>query len=76
MDPRFARAIHGLRYVCASCMCVGSVFMPRGMCQLTTNERSIMVDQAAFDDFITRAVAGGPAGPAMAGPVFGENDPP
>ena len=57
IHPRVAWAIHGLRYVCtirdcASCMCVGSLFMLRGMCQLTTKDRSIMVDQAAFDDFI------------------------
>ena len=31
------------------------LFMPHGMCQLTTNDRSIMVDQAEFDEFITHS---------------------
>ena len=38
----------------AQVACAWAVFfMPSGMCQLTTNNRSIMVDQAVFDDFIT-----------------------
>ena len=69
MDPRFARAIHGLHYICAipglrklhvrklhvrKLHVRGQSFlMPRGICQLTTNDRSIMVSQAVFDDFIT-----------------------
>ena len=37
---------------CTSCMCVGSLFMSRGVYELTTKDSSIMVDQVAFDDFI------------------------
>ena len=38
----------------AQVACAWAVFfMSRGMCQLTTNDRSIMVDEVAFDDFIT-----------------------
>ena len=52
-------AKHGLHYLCAIQglhklrVCGQSFFMPRGMCQLMTNDRSILVDEATFDDFIT-----------------------